>query len=328
MSQETTQWLNENTLIGFTDNRGHAWHYREGSDNHYPGAVPVGEVQRRLFDWQPVVVDRPCACGCGDVSRDISRSDTNHRFGTFTDGYQPHEYSEWLLGAVSNILGDTLSVGSAGLLRRGAVAWVQVEVPESMSTPSGVVYRPNLLATTSLDGSVATTYKRTITNVVCDNTLAAGISEKHGQVFRVKHTRKSAMRLSEAKEALAIISQTAEDFEAEVEALTSTEVSDKQWQAFLDAHVPLADDPGRARTMAENKREALSELWSFDERVAPWRHTAWGVLAAANTYLHHKSIVRNADHRAERNMDNAITGMTEKKDRQALDDLGKVLAAA
>ena len=30
MSQETSQWLNTRTLIGFTDKRGNAWHYAGG----------------------------------------------------------------------------------------------------------------------------------------------------------------------------------------------------------------------------------------------------------------------------------------------------------
>lgn len=57
MSRETAKWLNTNTLIGFTGKRGHAWHYRShlqsAEPNHYPGAVPVDDVRRRLFDWEP-----------------------------------------------------------------------------------------------------------------------------------------------------------------------------------------------------------------------------------------------------------------------------------
>lgn len=30
MSRETATWLNAMTLIGYTDQRGHAWHYRAG----------------------------------------------------------------------------------------------------------------------------------------------------------------------------------------------------------------------------------------------------------------------------------------------------------
>jgi hypothetical protein len=55
MSKETLQHMNANTLIGFTDKRGHAWHYRaeqQGDEpNHYPGAIPIEDGQRRLFAW-------------------------------------------------------------------------------------------------------------------------------------------------------------------------------------------------------------------------------------------------------------------------------------
>ncbi len=55
MSRETLQWLNTNTLIGCTDKRGHAWHWRaqeqNGIANHYPGPIPIADVQQRLFAW-------------------------------------------------------------------------------------------------------------------------------------------------------------------------------------------------------------------------------------------------------------------------------------
>ena len=56
MSRETAQWLNTYTLVGFTDQRGHAWHYRmdlQGVEtNHYSAAIPVDDVLRRLFNWR------------------------------------------------------------------------------------------------------------------------------------------------------------------------------------------------------------------------------------------------------------------------------------
>lgn len=58
MSKETLEYLNANTLVGFTAKRGQAWHYREemqgDEPNHYTGAIPVEDVRRRLFGWEPV----------------------------------------------------------------------------------------------------------------------------------------------------------------------------------------------------------------------------------------------------------------------------------
>ena len=36
MSQETLAWLNTNVLVGFTDKRGIAWHYRASEQGSEP----------------------------------------------------------------------------------------------------------------------------------------------------------------------------------------------------------------------------------------------------------------------------------------------------
>ena len=55
MSRENLTWFNTNTLIGFTAKRGTAWHWRaeeQGeTSNHYTGAIPLADVQDRLFYW-------------------------------------------------------------------------------------------------------------------------------------------------------------------------------------------------------------------------------------------------------------------------------------
>ena len=154
----------------------------------------------------------------------IVRSDNEHVMGIFSDGYERHQYTEWLLTSVANILDDDLTISSAGLLKQGAVAWVEVSVPESVTTPEGVEFRPNLLATTSFDGSIATTFKRTITATVCDNTRDLALGEA-GQELKVKHSRHSRLRLTEAKDALAIVHKVADAFAAEVAHLVPVEVS-------------------------------------------------------------------------------------------------------
>jgi phage/plasmid-like protein (TIGR03299 family) len=354
MSKETLAHLNTHTLIGNTDHRGTAWHYRaehQGAEpNHYPGPIPVDDVRRRLFHWQavsrPVAVQTPTSVENASHLNDadnapaawtvipgrqaICRDDTGHVMGLFADGYTMHQYSEWLLTTVANLLDDDLSISSAGLLRHGAVAWVEVSVPQSITTPQGVEFRPNLLATTSFDGSVATTYKRTVTDVVCDNTREAALAE-HGQAYKVRHSRHSTARLAPAREALAMVHSIADDFAAEVARLCATPVDDRQWNAFLAALVPLpADTSGapaknRKAAMADRKREQLTELYRHDARVAPWTGTAHGVLQAVNTWEHHASTVRGGS-RGERNMLRTITGEWDRIDRSARQTLQQVLA--
>lgn len=316
MSQETARWLNTQTLIGHTDKRGHAWHYRaeqQGAEsNHYPGSVPVADVQRRLFGWQaqsrPLYVKIPCEVDQLEVAAGIDEDGVPFRYvevpdrqaitredagipdvlGIFAGGYTRHQYGEWLLEQVSTIVSDELGIGSAGLLRRGGVAWVSFEVPDTITTPEGVAFRPNLLAATSHDGSLSTTYARVVTNVVCDNTMSAALAEGDQRV-RVRHSRYSRLRLGQARQALAIVHTIGVDFAAQVAELTRLRVSDRAWQVFLDAHAapPEGAAPSRARALAEKKRDTLARLWSHDARVAPWRGTGfcipWGRRSRASS---------------------------------------------
>jgi phage/plasmid-like protein (TIGR03299 family) len=346
MSLETREWLSTNTLIGFTDKRGNAWHHREGDTNHYPGAVPVERVERLFsFTVDPksmyvmaetsIIMPNDVGDGAGMEHDDANpytehvittpveipnrkawtHSQTGEVLGIFTDGYRGHQYGQWLVDNVLTILHGELGVASAGLLRGGRQAWVSVEVPEAFTTPEGVVFRPNLTACTSFDGSLATTYKRMVTAVVCDNTLAAGLRER-GQTHKVRHSANSLTKISDVRDALMLIEQDSEQFAADVAALTNVTVTDGQWDRIVGeilAPMPPEGKTTRGRTLAETKRSTLHDLWTNDRRVTPWTGTAFGVLQADNTYRQHFQTSKGMG-REERNMVNAIEGTSAKAD--------------
>jgi phage/plasmid-like protein (TIGR03299 family) len=349
MSKETLSWLNTRTLIGFTSKRGNAWHYKaeeQGDEtNHYELAIPVNDVVRRLFFWnavegsvQSTVLGEDGVTLYEDDDRKtiirprgtFGPSDKGEILGIFKGapnsdrGYQQHNYREWLLEVSSNILGDTLAISSAGLLRGGALAWVEISVPENITTPEGVEFRPNLLAHTSLDGSFATTYGRKVTNVVCDNTHEAAAAEV-GQKYKVRHSRYSGFKLDDARKAVSLIHETAEQFQDLVTELCSTKVSDTQWKAFLEAHEPTQGKTGASLTIASGKHDSLNRLWKHDERVAPWKGNAWGVLQAVSTFEHHEKTVRGLD-RVSRNQLRTLQGDFGNVDANTLTVLNKVLA--
>lgn len=353
MSQETLEWLNQMVLVGNTKARGTAWHYKasaQGAEaNHYPGPIPVADVERRLFNWtaerRRVAVEIPASLEDAthidngghpmrwvvqDDDVAICRSDDHYKMGIFTTGYTAHQYKEWLLRAVSSILGDTLGISSAGLLRKGSIAWVEISVPESVETPQGVKFRPNLLATTSFDGSCSTTYARTFTDTVCDNTRAVAMREG-GPKYKRRHSGSASVSIVEARQALQMVHAMATDFEAEIAALCAVDVDPKQFTKFLDIAVPLINEDGtpkegRGRTIADNKRDALLKLWRHDTRVTPWAGTAWGVLQMVNTFEHHESHIRGEATRAERNMLKTIAGEFDALDRNTWAQLQQALA--
>jgi phage/plasmid-like protein (TIGR03299 family) len=235
----------------------------------------------------------------------IVRSDTLELLGKFKNGFTIHHYDVWLLEKVANLLDADLHIGSAGLLKNGAVAWVSIEMADTVSTAAGVHFRPHLLAATSVDGSLSSTYKPVVQLVVCDNTMDIALGEC-GAAVKIKHSRHSTFKVAEVRDALGIVHETADEFSAEVERLTRVEVPERAWAMFLDEYAPVPDQKGRSRTIAEKTRVELDRLWNHDHRVSPWRNTAFGVHQATNTYLHHYSTVRNVG-RAERNMDNVLS---------------------
>ena len=344
MSRETITWLNENTLIGFSEKRGKAWHYRQGADNHYVGGVPVDDVRKRLFDWhaveQPILLGETITDADGDPALILPGAPvpgfkawvhpkTGETLGVHKTSRTLHQYDEWLLNLAGTILGDGLQIGTAGLLRGGRIAWLQAEVPETFTTPEGVSFRPFVLFRSSMDGSVATTASRSITNTVCDNTMYVAAGEHGGQRITFRATGDSEVKLAEAREALGLIDATAGDFTRQVAELTSTVFLARDFERLLELEVP-GEKPGMAdfngsdfhRKLAqwekvERKREYIRDLYRFDERVAPWTGTAFGAWQAFNTYDQHERKIRSAN-RVERNQLQLVKGQQDRADRQIL----------
>lgn len=350
MTQELMSWLRGgNILVGEVEKNGAPWWYRSATPAEqqamddlgilYPGEVPVGDIQRRQFDWtavsQPLFVPGEVAEIDGKLEvlsytqvpgrQAILRSDNRAVLGIFGDDYKPHPYGEWLIQNVSALVQGSLRASSSGVLKAGAIAWVQFEA-DDLTHESGVRLRPHLLATTSLNGEVASTYKWNATNVVCDNTHRLAMGEATPE-FRVYHTRNSAFDETAARRALGLLDLNAQAWQRELDELTHLPVSPREWDRFLDVTVPLTKDgenlAGRALTFATKKRDQLQELWRTDERVAPWQGRAWGVVQAWNTWDTHYAMVSGMG-RPERQRQKAVIA-GENPDAYALSKLDVVM---
>lgn len=345
MGMETTEWYNTQILVGFADKRGKAWHYKKEAQgeesNHYDGAIPVEDIQRRLFNFEgiscPVFFQVPCeldeATGIDDAGNPYKMVQATDRqamvhgrdhnlFNIFKDGYKPHQFNEWLVGGLQSLVDDSeLGFGSAGLLEKGGVAFVTIEMPESVEVIEGFEVRSHILATTSHNGKFATTFKAVDTFVVCDNTHAQALGE-NGQAYKLRHSKYSNMKLQNARDALGIIHASVDSSIAEITALSNWEVSSRDFARVMDILCPvpkLEDSTQTAVTRAENKRGSIAGLYAHDERVAPWAGTALGVLQAFNTWEHH--VNGTSKNRVQRNMMNVISGKTEKSDNKVIETL-------
>jgi phage/plasmid-like protein (TIGR03299 family) len=334
-STESLKWLNSQILVGFTDDK-KPWWYSEalqgGEPTIYSGAVPLEDVKRRIFDWEaircPIKVDLP---NRSDVlvpkMYAIVNSKTGHIFKIASDNYVIHQYQDWLVKRVAALLDNgNLQIGSAGLLRKGAGAFVTVETPENVKTRSGMEIKPKLLAASSHDSKLASIYKFVSTIVVCDNTLNAALAE-HSNVHRVRHTENSLGRLEDVRKSLDIVIAGPEGMVDFLDSLSEIKVSESQWQEIVDRLVPVPDS-SRPQVVArlENKRLELDNLWRNDLRCSPWHGSGLGVFQAFNTHNHH--IAGQDASRFDRNMRKTLSNSSLKEDRKILDVLNAVTGAS
>ena len=330
MSAETIEYLNANTLIGFTEKRGTAWHYRGTHDNHFEGPIP----RERALDLlsYPLVeagitatylTEDGVTSVVDENRKGIVRVDTGEVMGVFSNSYQIHQPAEWCLENVDLLLDGGLQIGSVVVLKGGRVAALQAELDETRVGPENIKHRPFITAATSTDGSMATTYGVGTQVVVCDNTLAVAL-RSFDALTKIRHTSMSLSRVGQVRQNLGlIVEQVGDVFDQQVRTLLDEHVSDARWAEFVKSFTQVETaKPGRAQTMRQNKADALNDLWFNDERVAPWKNSAYGVVAAVNTATHH--IFGSDEKRVARNQERTITGKWDGVDAGTLRVLAHV----
>lgn len=358
MSKETISWLNENTMIGNINDKAKwtknawaiidpktgtmkAWWQQDDFENAYEGFIPVEEVERVLFNWTPVeatiFLRKPCSADEADgvdgygnsfvwvpdpESKAIMHPETNHVYNYFgANSYQVHGYSPWLIDNVAKIAGGEVGVDTAGLLREGGVAYVSLSLSEGITTDAGLEFRPSILASTSIDGTKATTYSAVNTIAVCDNSMAAAEQGASGR-FKIKHTAKSLRRVNDVRDALGIIYQTGENFGKMIDTMVNIDVTDSEFariiRGLVETPEPIVSKGKitnqRAITIAEGKFDDMWNMWSKDVRAAPWNGTLLGAMQTVNTYNEHYRS-RN-DNQVERVMTGTLNGTFDKMDQE------------
>lgn len=338
-------------------------------NNHYDGPIPQKDVVRRLFGWKPISVPKanlvPCAkkdanwflpnkienpetgkieeiltpvkvMVTSDYEQGIIRSDTNEHIATHGADYRIHDYEQWLLKLQAKILNTKeLNIFGAGLPRRGAQAYVQVGVPETMKDDKiGVEFLPYIMASTSVDGSLPTTFSAQSIDVVCDNTrnMALRQAEQSGRIYKAKHTSRSLdnSRINDARVALRLIHQTAEGLVSEYRELAAITMNRTQVKKTWDLIIPIPDPNevgSRAYTIATNRRDALIDVYN-DRGVtrgmmAGQQGTALGIVQAVNTWTTHVRTVHG--NRFERNIDKTLRGKFDEVDQATVKAIATVM---
>lgn len=327
------------------------------SATFYPDAIPHSVADEAL-NWTPVQapmmftdtntgMPRPYGSVADDGTYSgpmvVLHGRTGEPLGynggkTALGGYWP-----WFMGGASEILQTNVhDIGLAmlALVNAGSTAIVQIDLLKTVGdSVTGIDFRPFMWMSMALDGSRKPGAGTGHTRMVCRNTMAAGFGEAaaSGHIWtpgkQTKGLAERGINWTEARQALDLLSVTSDSLTAEFRTMCETPVPTPTWHAFLDRWTPTTDGKtgealtGRSLTMAENKRDALQDLWVSDVRVAPWKNTVFGVSQAVTTYGQHMSIVRNVS-RIERNAVNLMNGKAQEEETRALSVLREVMAVS
>ena len=323
-----------------------------------PGKDETVQVTFSVPEYKGVIrSDKLIECYLEDRMEFASETVMNVASSTFaTDSL-----AEVLIDNTAQIMDESpgdLVVTGAGVLKWGKVGYLEVSVPETFHNKlTGIDYRPNLLGSTSFDGSVATRWDRTVTNVVCDNTHQYALSQSGAATgsFKTRRTKNFSELLKGAREALGLIDDTKTDFDTAIEEWAKVPVTDANFIDWMDIIVPIPELKEKlvtiksiqgevqvpkistnALTIAMNKRDQLEDLWNNDSRVSPWKGTKLGIVQLGNTWNHHFAVTKGAKSmdgnklraRVEGNMLKVMDGTFAKADTKFIDAIDKVLVAA
>jgi hypothetical protein len=82
--------------------------------------------------------------------------------------------------------------------------------------------------------------------------------------------------------------------------------------------MPVKDTESKqAVTRVDNQKQELLTLWREDERVSPWRYTAYGALQSVNTHRQHFRSTRKGNLIVERTMIDNLKGKLYQLDERA-----------
>lgn len=209
----------------------------------------------------------------------LYRSDTLEPLSTVGNKYKIVQPSEVLEFFRDLTYMNGMRLSTAGTLFGGRRFWALAEVGESFKIGGEDEVKGNLLLTTSVDGTLATTAKFVSTRVVCNNTLSWALKED-GQMVKVSH--RSEFDPESVKIDMNIYDESWTKFMSNVRMLSETAISDKLANQFFTEMSSNAKGE-----VSRLKVERLDNFYRNGQGADMSKGSAWGLLnAVTEMYTH------------------------------------------
>lgn len=186
---------------------------------------------------------------------------------------------------------------TAGSLCGGAKIWALARVNDGAPVVGHDAVRPYILAATSYDASLATTFKFTAIRVVCYNTLTMSsggqteVDKTEGAVVQcVRITHATTPDYEDVRRSLGIVLTAWDRFLVQARMLAETPVSEKFVSEYLRALLATKDDAAKVEESRAYKRimQIVRGEGEPTRTLPEARGTAWGALNAVTWYVDHE----------------------------------------
>jgi phage/plasmid-like protein (TIGR03299 family) len=186
------------------------------------------------------------------------RSDNGEPLGEVSTSY-PVVNNRQAFAFLSNLIGSELHFETAGSLWGGRRIWVMAKAPDWIEI-GGDTVETYLCVDTRHDGQGCVRGIVAPIRVVCQNTLHAAVQSAQ-QSFKVKHTGDATRALADARTAMEITLNYAEQFKAMGDRLASESASSAKVQEVLRELYPIDESvPKQTRKNRIASRETITEI--------------------------------------------------------------------
>ena len=183
----------------------------------------------------------------------------------------------------------------AGFTHGGRRMFIQAEYGE-VKIPHGKkkvgdILKRRITATGSFDGTTSTKLEGSMHRVWCSNQMANWIADKNKSI-KVRHTRNQRVVFAQALEPATGMKQVFVNFQADINKLNKTKMTEKQIQLVATKYLKLeGKESGEIGSRAMNNHTTLLNEFANTER-GTFGVTAWDAMNAFTAYQTHERSYR------------------------------------
>lgn len=255
---------------------------------------------------------------------DLGMTKAGTFLGPVGEGYQTIDHSKGFeLVDTLMATADGAHYETAGVLGKGEVVWGLADLG-LVARVGDDVQKGYLLFATGHTGNMTYQFRICMERVVCQNTLNIALSQGTKNVFRVKHTKNSGIKMTDAHAALVGLSIDVATMEKKLQFLVTRKVTRESYVAVMDRIFPAKKDADGEESSSTRRKNILTDIlqtYDFNDGNAfpEQRGSAYNLLNAITNYTDHQRSSKG-DMRSE----SALFGSGDKLKGIALETLLEV----